>query len=184
MGRATTVAPPIRLRRPVPPHGRGASISRRVVVSRTSRAPRSTLDTWTVAGPVACARSSCVQPRSSRASRTRCPNPLTAEDAPLILRPRSQTGQNQTGKFRGDESRRSRDRPTDNRRLESERFKPYAYFELVARNKVNLDLTWLRDESLEDADNLPAPDVIAHEIVEDLTAALVGLRPWPRRWRR
>jgi type I restriction enzyme M protein len=37
---------------------------------------------------------------------------------------------------------------------------------------VNLDLTWLRDESLEDTDNLPAPDVIAREIVEDLTAAL------------
>ena len=57
-------------------------------------------------------------------------------------------------------------------RVESERFKPYAYDELVARDKVNLDLTWLRDESLEDADNLPAPDVIAREIVEDLTAAL------------
>lgn len=31
----------------------------------------------------------------------------------------------------------------------------------------------LRDESLEDADNLPAPEIIAREIVEDLTAALV-----------
>jgi type I restriction enzyme M protein len=44
--------------------------------------------------------------------------------------------------------------------------------ELVARDKVNLDITWLRDESLEDMDNLPAPEVIAREIVEDLTAAL------------
>ncbi len=34
-------------------------------------------------------------------------------------------------------------------------------------------VTWLRDESLEDLDNLPAPEVIAREIVEDLTAALV-----------
>lgn len=57
-------------------------------------------------------------------------------------------------------------------RVESERWKPFAYDELVARDKVNLDLSWLRDESLEDADNLPAPDVIAREIVEDLTAAL------------
>jgi hypothetical protein len=48
-----------------------------------------------------------------------------------------------------------------------------AYDELVARDKANLDITWLRDESLEDADNLPAPEVIAREIVEDLTAALV-----------
>ena len=46
------------------------------------------------------------------------------------------------------------------------------YDELVARDKVNLDITWLRDESLEDLDNLPAPEVIAREIVEDLTAAL------------
>jgi type I restriction enzyme M protein len=44
--------------------------------------------------------------------------------------------------------------------------------DLVARDKVNLDLAWLRDESLEDLDNLPPPEIIAREIVEDLTAAL------------
>ena len=42
----------------------------------------------------------------------------------------------------------------------------------MARDKANLDITWLRDESLEDPDNLPPPDVIAREIVEDLEAAL------------
>ncbi|HQV16756.1 MAG: SAM-dependent DNA methyltransferase [Gordonia sp.] len=57
-------------------------------------------------------------------------------------------------------------------RTESDRWKSFTYDELVARDKVNLDITWLRDESLEDADNLPSPDVIAREIVEDLTAAL------------
>lgn len=57
-------------------------------------------------------------------------------------------------------------------RVESERWRPFGYDELVARDKANLDITWLRDESLEDADSLPAPDVIAREIVEDLTAAL------------
>lgn len=57
-------------------------------------------------------------------------------------------------------------------RTESERFKSFSYDELVARDKANLDITWLRDESLEDLDNLPAPEVIAREIVEDLTAAL------------
>lgn len=57
-------------------------------------------------------------------------------------------------------------------RVESERWKAFAYDELVARDKANLDITWLRDESLEDADSLPAPEVIAREIVEDLTAAL------------
>ena len=40
------------------------------------------------------------------------------------------------------------------------------------RDKVNLDIFWLRDESLEDSANLPEPDVLAAEIVEDLQAAL------------
>ena len=57
-------------------------------------------------------------------------------------------------------------------RVESERWKSFAYDELLARDKVSLDLTWLRDESLEDTDNLPPPEVIAQEIVEDLEAAL------------
>lgn len=39
-------------------------------------------------------------------------------------------------------------------------------------DKVNLDISWLRDESLEDLDDLSAPEVIDREIVEDLTAAL------------
>ena len=50
----------------------------------------------------------------------------------------------------------------------------------MARDKANLDITWLRDESLEDLDNLPAPEVIAREIVEDLTAALVEFEAVPR----
>jgi type I restriction enzyme M protein len=58
-------------------------------------------------------------------------------------------------------------------RVESERFRPFTYDEIIARDKVNLDITWLRDESVEDLDNLPAPEIIAREIVEDLTAALV-----------
>ncbi|MGL4745377.1 MAG: HsdM family class I SAM-dependent methyltransferase [Dermatophilaceae bacterium] len=60
-------------------------------------------------------------------------------------------------------------RPT---REESARFHSFGYDEIVARDKANLDITWLEDDSLEDLDNLPPPDVIAREIVEDLTAAL------------
>ena len=52
------------------------------------------------------------------------------------------------------------------------RWRSYTYDELIARDKVNLDIFWLRDESLEDSANLPEPDVIAREIVEDLQAAL------------
>jgi type I restriction enzyme M protein len=57
-------------------------------------------------------------------------------------------------------------------RSESERFKSFAYDDLIKRDKVNLDIFWLKDESLEDSANLPAPDVLAAEIVEDLEAAL------------
>ncbi len=58
------------------------------------------------------------------------------------------------------------------KRTETERFRRFTYDEIVARDKASLDIFWLRDESLEDTDNLPAPGVIAAEIVEDLQAAL------------
>jgi type I restriction enzyme M protein len=57
-------------------------------------------------------------------------------------------------------------------RKESERFKSFTYEELTKRDKLNLDIFWLKDESLEDSANLPPPDIIAAEIVEDLQAAL------------
>jgi type I restriction enzyme M protein len=57
-------------------------------------------------------------------------------------------------------------------RVEGERFKMFTYDELLQRDKVSLDLIWLRDESLEDSDNLPPPDMIAQEIVDELEAAL------------
>ena len=57
-------------------------------------------------------------------------------------------------------------------RLESERFKAYSYDELIARDKTNLDLFWLKDDSIEDAADLPAPELIAREIVEELEAAM------------
>jgi type I restriction enzyme M protein len=57
-------------------------------------------------------------------------------------------------------------------RRESERFRVFTYDELLKRDKVSLDIFWLKDDSLEDSANLPAPDVIASEIAEDLQAAL------------
>ena len=59
-----------------------------------------------------------------------------------------------------------------NTRIETERFKPFSYDELIVLDKVNLDITWLKDPSLEDADSFLSPAIIAREIVEDLTATL------------
>lgn len=58
----------------------------------------------------------------------------------------------------------------------SERFRRFSYEELSQRDKLNLDITWLKDDSLEDIDSLPEPDVLAAEIVESLEAALEQFR--------
>jgi type I restriction enzyme M protein len=55
---------------------------------------------------------------------------------------------------------------------EDGRFKCFTYDELIARDKINLDITWMKDPALDDADSLLPPEVIAQEIVEDLQAAL------------
>lgn len=57
-------------------------------------------------------------------------------------------------------------------RVESERFRAFRYEELIARDKTNLDITWLKDPSLESEDDGVPPEIIAQEIVEDLQAAI------------
>ncbi|MGE0652683.1 MAG: class I SAM-dependent DNA methyltransferase, partial [Alphaproteobacteria bacterium] len=61
-------------------------------------------------------------------------------------------------------------------RKETERFRRFAYEELVKRDKLNLDIFWLKDDSLEDVDSLAEPDVLAAEIVENLESALEQFR--------
>jgi type I restriction enzyme M protein len=56
------------------------------------------------------------------------------------------------------------------------RWRAYDYEELINRDKASLDIFWLKDDSLEDSENLPDPDIIAAEIVEDLEAALEQFR--------
>ena len=60
-------------------------------------------------------------------------------------------------------------------REETKRFRYFSYDDLIKRDKANLDIFWLRDESMEDSANLPPPDIIAEEILEDLRAALEQL---------
>ncbi|MCC6880527.1 MAG: N-6 DNA methylase, partial [Verrucomicrobiales bacterium] len=77
--------------------------------------------------------------------------------------------------FGGHENRKEPRRSRDSRR-QTERFKKFTYDEIVARDKANLDILWLKDDSLEDSDNLPAPALLAAEIVESLEAALAEFR--------
>ncbi len=57
-------------------------------------------------------------------------------------------------------------------RQETERFKAFSYDDLMQRDKVSLDIFWLKDESLEDSENLPDPEVLARDIAENLESAL------------
>jgi type I restriction enzyme M protein len=52
------------------------------------------------------------------------------------------------------------------------RWRSFAYEELLKRDKLNLDIFWLKDKSLEDSENLPEPDVLAQGIADDLQTAL------------
>ncbi|MDA0836513.1 MAG: class I SAM-dependent DNA methyltransferase [Planctomycetota bacterium] len=52
------------------------------------------------------------------------------------------------------------------------RWRSYDYEEITKRDKLNLDIFWLKDKSLEDSDDLPEPDVLAQEIADDLQTAL------------
>ena len=61
-------------------------------------------------------------------------------------------------------------------REETDRFKRFTYNELMQRDKASLDIFWLKDESLENMENLPDPDVLALEIAENLESALDQFR--------
>jgi len=61
-------------------------------------------------------------------------------------------------------------------RQETERFKKFTYDEIISRDKTSLDIFWLKDKSLTDLDNLPDPDVLVEDIIENLESSLESLR--------
>ena len=61
-------------------------------------------------------------------------------------------------------------------REETERFRAFSYKELTKREHANLDIFWLKEDSLEDITDLPAPDVLAGEITQNLGTALDSFR--------
>lgn len=58
------------------------------------------------------------------------------------------------------------------KRKETERFKKYTYEEVIKRDKLNLDIFWIKDKSLEVMENLPEPEVLAKDIINNLKTAL------------
>jgi len=56
------------------------------------------------------------------------------------------------------------------------RWRKFSYSEIIARDKTNLDIFWLKDKTLADLDNLPDPDVLANEIIENIEAGLESFR--------
>jgi len=66
----------------------------------------------------------------------------------------------------------------DNRlkRHETERFKYFDYEKIVVRDKTNLDIFWLKNDTLESLDDLPPPDVLQQEIIDHLEGALAAFR--------
>lgn len=65
---------------------------------------------------------------------------------------------------------------TYSKRNPDSRWRCFNYKEILKRDKTNLDIFWIKDKSLEDLDNLPDPDIIASELVEDLQDALEQLQ--------
>jgi type I restriction enzyme M protein len=56
------------------------------------------------------------------------------------------------------------------------RWRKFSYEEIIARDKTSLDITWVKDKSLTDLDNLPDPDVLAEEIIDNLQAGIDSFR--------
>lgn len=59
---------------------------------------------------------------------------------------------------------------------ETGRWRKYTYDEIIARDKANLDITWIKDNTLTDIDNLPDPDILAGEIIDNIESGLNSFR--------
>lgn len=52
------------------------------------------------------------------------------------------------------------------------RWRKFTVEEILQRDKTNLDIFWVKDQSLADLDNLPEPEELADDIMENLQSAL------------
>lgn len=73
----------------------------------------------------------------------------------------------------GEESEREESWSADNL---NDRWRKYSYEEIIERDKTNLDIFWLKDDNLIDLDNLPDPEVLIDDIIENIESALANFR--------
>jgi len=73
----------------------------------------------------------------------------------------------------GSENEREESWSADN---SSGRWRKYSYEEIIERDKTNLDIFWLKDDNLIDLDNLPDPEVLIDDIIENIESALANFR--------
>ena len=52
------------------------------------------------------------------------------------------------------------------------RWRKFTYDEIIERDKTSLDISWIKDKSLTDLDNLPDPDLLANDIIENLKSGI------------
>jgi type I restriction enzyme M protein len=74
------------------------------------------------------------------------------------------------------QNRHKRQATWDPRTNPEGRWRSFSHDELRSRDKTSLDIFWLKDKSLTDLDNLPEPDELAEEIIENLEAGLASFR--------
>jgi type I restriction enzyme M protein len=70
---------------------------------------------------------------------------------------------------------RSKRKPTWSNKTPDGRWRAFSFDELYSRDKLNLDIFWLDDETQESLDSTDNPNDIAAEILEDLQAAILQL---------
>ena len=56
------------------------------------------------------------------------------------------------------------------------RFRKFTYEEIIARDKTSLDISWIKDKSLTDFDDLPEPELLVEEIIDNLQSALENFK--------
>ncbi len=74
------------------------------------------------------------------------------------------------------ENRHKRKETWDSKTNPDGRWRRFTYNEIINRDKTSLDITWLKDKSLADLDNLPDPDTLAAEIIENIEAGLENFK--------